>query len=101
MISVVVKKNNSMIISLEVSGHAEYDIKGKDIVCAGVSSIVIGGFNALAEKSKDVKFLVNDNISRVEIKKANSDVQVILETMIIQLKTIQESYKNYIEIKEV
>ena len=101
MISVTIKRKNNKIESILVSGHAEYDIKGKDIVCAGVSSIVIGGFNALAEKSKDVKFLVNDNISRVEIKKENSDVQVILETMIIQLKTIQESYKNYIEIKEV
>jgi len=101
MISVVIKKNNSMITSLKVSGHAGYDDKGKDIVCAGVSSIVIGGFNALAKKSTKVKFLVNDNVSEVKIKDESSEVQVVLETMIIQLKTIHESYSNYIEIKEV
>ena len=101
MISVVIKKKNSMVTCLEVSGHAEYDVKGQDIVCAGVSSIVIGGFNALAKKSNKVKFLVNNNISKAEIKEKNSEVQIILETMIIQLKTIQESYQKYIEIKEV
>ncbi len=100
MISVVITRKNSKVTSLKVSGHAEYDKRGKDIVCAGVSAIVIGGFNALAEKNSKVDFLVNDNVSKVEIKDMNEELQIILETMIIQLKTIQQSYAKYLNIKE-
>ena len=52
MIKVVIEKNNSKIISFEVSGHSNYDEKGKDIVCAGVSAIVVGGINALINENK-------------------------------------------------
>lgn len=100
MIYGVIKRKNLKITSLEVSGHAEYDKRGKDIVCAGVSAVVIGGFNALAQKNLEVDFLVNDNVSKVEIKSMNEELQIILETMVIQLKTIQQSYKKYLNIKE-
>ena len=39
MIKVIITKKNDDIIKVECSGHAEFADYGKDIVCAGVSSI--------------------------------------------------------------
>ena len=40
---------------IKISGHANYDEKGKDIVCASVSSIVITTINAIIEIDHDSK----------------------------------------------
>ena len=54
MIKVIIEKNDSIISVLEVSGHSNYDEKGKDIVCAGVSAIIVGGLNALLNENKKI-----------------------------------------------
>ena len=45
MIKVNVKKNNGIINELVIKGHAGYDVHGKDIVCAAVSSMAITTVN--------------------------------------------------------
>ena len=37
------------LCGLEIKGHANSDEHGKDLVCAGVYSIITGGFNALVK----------------------------------------------------
>ena len=46
MINVKIKYINDVISELEVKGHSNFAPKGSDIVCAGVSAIVVGGINA-------------------------------------------------------
>ena len=100
MISVTIKKKNHKIESILVSGHAGYDVEGKDIVCAGVSSIMIGGVNAIYQEDENAALIVNEkgNVS-ITMKDTSSDtIQIILRTMITQLKTIEASYKKYVKI---
>lgn len=47
MVTVKVFCTNERIHSIEISGHAESDSHGNDLVCAGASSISIGALNAL------------------------------------------------------
>lgn len=47
MIKVRISCTGDDIRSIDVSGHALFDQYGKDVVCAGVSSVVIGALNAL------------------------------------------------------
>ncbi len=102
MIKVIVTRKNDKITSLEVSGHANYEVKGKDIVCAGVSAIVVGGFNALAKCNPNLDIVVTDKVSKVKITDVNdNNIQSILNTMYIQLDTIYQSYPKNISIKEV
>ena len=54
MISVNVTFIGSDIQTLIVSGHANYDKYGKDIVCAGLSAIVTGGINAIESEIKNM-----------------------------------------------
>ena len=49
MIKITASRNNGKITSLTVKGHANSAPHGEDLVCAAVSSILVGGCNALKE----------------------------------------------------
>ena len=99
MISVNVSFMGKDVKSLTVSGHANYDEYGKDIVCAGVSAIVTGGINALEPYLKNIEIITESNKLGVIVIESNEVIQVILNTMLVQLETIENSYKKYIKIK--
>ena len=99
MISVNVSFMGKDVKSLTVSGHANYDEYGKDIVCAGVSAIVTGGINALEPHIKNIEIINESNKLGVIVIESNEVIQVILNTMLTQLETIENSYKKYIKIK--
>ena len=47
MIKVMVCTKDNYIISINVTGHDNYDEHGNDLVCASVSSIMFGLCNAV------------------------------------------------------
>ncbi len=81
MIKVRISCTGDDIRSIDVSGHALFDQYGKDVVCAGVSSVVIGALNAL------------------DILYPSACDQTMLSMMFYQLKTLEESYPENIQIK--
>lgn len=96
MIKVHLFKKDDQYISLEVVGHANYAEHGQDLVCAAVSAIVTGGFNAFNDS----------DIKSIELKEGYAFVEVnlnkgqeVLKILEIQLKTLEESYPKYIKIK--
>ena len=101
MIKVTINYLNDSINELIVKGHSNYAPKGSDIVCAGVSAIVVGGINAICS-------LVNDNKINYEVEDGyvrlsslnNIEVQNILKVIIIQLKSVEDSYSKHIKIVE-
>ena len=98
MISVNVTFIGSDVKSLTVSGHANYDKYGKDIVCAGVSAVVTGGINALENQVSNIEIISKENELGVKVLNSNEYIQTVLKTIIIQLETIEISYKKYIKI---
>ena len=102
MIKVSIEKNNTKIVSLEVSGHSNYDVKGKDIVCAGVSAVVVGGLNALLSENKAViDYKCKDGYVYIFVKDIdNFNINMILDVITTQLYTIEESYPKFIKIIE-
>jgi uncharacterized protein YsxB (DUF464 family) len=102
MIKVTIEKNNTKIVSLEVSGHSNYDEKGKDIVCAGVSAVVVGGINCLINEDKNaITYECKEGYSKVDVKNIDNDnINKILDVITTQLYTIEESYPKFIKIIE-
>lgn len=100
MIKVICYKESDKIIGFEVKGHANYDDKGKDIVCSAVSSIVIGGLNAI--KNINAFELKNENgfVKLIKKDELEDEDLIVLKTIYIQLKTIETSYPSYIKINE-
>ena len=99
-ISVNVSFIGKDVKSLTVSGHANYDEYGKDIVCAGVSAVVTGGINALETEIKNIEIINKENELGVKVINSNEKIQIILNTILIQLETIEYSYKKYIKIEK-
>lgn len=101
MVKVNVKQHENKIISLCMKGHAGYAEEGQDLVCAGASSIVVGMMNALDEMTpKTCDFLMEKGHVEILVKKVSNDNQILLEALIYQLQTLQETYNQYITIIE-
>ena len=98
MISVNVSFIGNDVLKLTVSGHANYDKYGKDIVCAGVSAVVTGGINALESQVSNIEIISKENELGVKVINSNEYIQIVLKTILIQLETIESSYKKYIKI---
>lgn len=99
MVKVKIESSNEVITRIVISGHAGYDEKGKDLVCAAVSSIAVGTLNALDELTKDdCELILTDDQVMIIVKRNEHDSQMIIKTLIIQIKTLQESYPNYLKI---
>ena len=98
MIKIKVNYNNDYIKSFKVTGHANYDIYGKDIVCASVSSIVITSVNAsLSLNDKSVKFKEENGLIDVNVLVHDENINKVLNNMIDMLKQLQEQYKKNIK----
>ncbi len=102
MIRIECRKNGGKIEYLSVKGHAEFAQKGKDIVCSAVSAVLIGGINAL-ENPKAFYLKVDEKEGEILIEK-KEEVQthdyIVLQTILIQLKSIEEVAKQNVEIIE-
>lgn len=100
MVKVSIVYRGSGFGSLQIKGHAGSGPYGKDLVCAGVSAVAIGGLNAI-QNQDDFEISVEEGDINVSAKAGISEHdEAVIETIIIQLKTIESSYKSAIEIKE-
>ncbi|WP_425381578.1 ribosomal-processing cysteine protease Prp [Spiroplasma endosymbiont of Polydrusus pterygomalis] len=103
MVKVTYNYQNTAIKEVTIIGHANFSEIGNDIVCAGISAIVIGALNALHELETNQIQVINSTTGLVKLKVINitNNSQIILKTMLWQLKTIKKQYPKYINIKEV
>ncbi len=101
MISVNVTFIEHDIQSILIEGHANQNIHGKDIVCAGVSAIVYGSINAIDSIKKDaIAFQIKEGYTNIQVLTSSKEIQIMLQMMLIQLQTMEESYGQYIKIKQ-
>ncbi|GAB4073306.1 ribosomal-processing cysteine protease Prp [Barrientosiimonas marina] len=108
MIQVTIDRQDSRISQFEMSGHAESGPYGYDLVCAGVSAVSFGSINAVMtiagtelaiEQDSDGGFLrvtVPSGLSEDVMNK----VQLLLEGMLVSLRTIERDYNTFIRITE-
>ena len=100
MIKAVIKSDISTgkITSIEVKGHSGKDAYGKDLVCAAVSAVLTGGFNAL--KDKEYQFKLEEGDAYIKALDIPSDYDaVVLKTMLTQLQTVEEEDPEFIKIE--
>ena len=99
MIKVLYDQKDKRYNYLNVKGHSEFEDSGKDLVCAAVSSIVFGFMNALDELNEDNYLKETVNEVEIIINNDNEKIQDYFELTMYQLKTIEESYSQYIKIE--
>lgn len=106
MIQVEIQRSpDGSITAYRVSGHAEYAESGKDIVCAGVSAVAIGMVNAV-EAQLNIRLLadmrkgwLDVTVPDVSDQALADKLQLLLESMVVMLQSIQQSYGEYVNIQ--
>lgn len=70
MIKAIFYQKDGITFGFSVTGHAGYDESGKDIVCAGVSALVINTINSLETFTDDniISRIEEEGMTKVKIK---------------------------------
>ena len=99
MITALYEADKDHYLSIDVSGHAEFGEYGKDLVCASVSSIMFGFMNALDALDEDVEIRQSENRITVINHSGSKVVDDYYELVMMQLKTLEESYGDFIQVE--
>ena len=95
MIRVKIKPN-----SILVTGHANYDAYGKDIVCSSVSSIITTSVNAILTLDENaIKYEAKEGLVQIEILKENDTTKKLLDNMINLLIELTKDYPKNIKVE--
>lgn len=100
MIKVHITRHQGIVQEITISGHANSGEYGKDLVCAGVSSVTTGVCNTLANHNflDEGTIVYKEGYVSITSKNMTSEHQLILETLITTLENIEENYGTYIRI---
>lgn len=102
----IYRSNEGLIKEFILSGHAEFDEHGMDIVCAGASAVTFGAVNAvlsLTHIEPQIDQGGDGGYLRVKLpehldESTSDKVQLLLEGMLVSLQTIERDYGQYISV---
>lgn len=106
MINVTIYKDNqNLSYGYTTEGHANYDMYGKDIVCAAVSALVQTILVTLDEICR-ITYKVIQNKGFVEVIVFDGDialkeVQALFKALEIGIEAIGDEYPEYVKLKIV
>ena len=108
MITITIYQNHEDVTGFRCIGHSGYAESGSDIICAGVSALVINTINSIDSLTNSSFHLETEEesglIDFTFEESADHDAQLLVESMILGLKGIQNDYGNefiILDFKEV
>ena len=85
---------------IKISGHANFDSYGNDIVCASVSSIVETTINGILNiDNKAIKVIDNKDLI-IDILSNDIVIKKLITNMLELLKELEKQYPKNINVKE-
>ena len=107
MITIKINRNKQQeIVSYRITGHAKTAPHGEDLVCAAVSVLgqttILGFYQVLNQQPEyhiaegDLSCSMKDSLTATQRKEAT----ILLETMLVGLKNIQQQYPKIIAIDD-
>ncbi len=101
MIHIKVLKKENHISKIILKGHAEFADFGKDIVCAGVSSILTTTVNGILKINKQaINYKGDSGNFQVNVNSTDEITQILLENMMDLFKELEQNYKKNIKVEE-
>ncbi len=99
MTKVVITLDNTQTRVL-VSGHSNYDVSGKDIVCSSVSSLMYYVASLISELTKNFEFREDEKSATMDlvINEKNDTIDAIIRCLIYSFETIEEDYSDYFKL---
>ena len=99
MIKVNVKRNDNKVYELVIKGHAGYDVHGKDIVCAAVSSMAITTINNIIALDDSIDYEENSGLLIIRVKRDTEVNNKLLDNLVRMLTELMSQYPKNIEIR--
>lgn len=108
MINITITKQGELIYAIQAKGHSGYSNAGSDIICSAVSTLTQNCEKGLKELLKiDTEFVLDEAQPYLFVALPKSlteqemhDAQIILNSTVLGLKDLADSYPKYISIKE-
>lgn len=85
--------------ALILNGHANFSAYGTDIVCAGVSAIVIGALNWFDQTT--TKIQIKDGNCFISVLETDLKQQTYIEQIRIQLLAMVANYGSYLDLETI
>ncbi|MDR1138439.1 MAG: ribosomal-processing cysteine protease Prp [Clostridiales bacterium] len=105
MTIVNVFRQDKVVMSVDCSGHADYDEYGYDIVCAALSSIlqttVLGLMQVLG---LNISLTSDDRLGKLSFvlpsmsPAQRSKADVLLDTMLLGIDNLSDTYSDFVEL---
>lgn len=94
----IFKNRNQEFLGFTCLGHAGYADEGEDIVCAGISALVINTVNSLSAYTGE-RFETDSDEESGEItlrflSPAEHDADLLMKSLVLGLQGIQSTYGN-------
>lgn len=92
-------------VSIQVSGHAGSDAKGKDVVCAAVSALsqtLVLSINRLLKVEQTVKIengLLTSTVQPVTDANEENKLKLLIESFLVGILEIQREYPERVKIE--
>ena len=108
MITITIFQNHDQVTGFRCIGHAGYAEYGSDVVCAGVSILVINTINSTeAFSSSSFQLETEEDSGLIDFEfdqSADHNAALLINSMILGLQGIQSDYGNdyiILDFKEV
>lgn len=105
MITIRLKRSDDhRIIALSVTGHSGYAAKGADIICAGVSAVVLTTVLGLQDvlgidcEGIQVDGELHCSLPRDLLPEMADSADLLLQTMLVGLTALAEAHADYVRI---
>lgn len=85
---------------IKIDGHAGYSDKGKDIVCAGVSTLFCTLAEYLMENDKALEYKGSSGNALITAKTEDGKILDSVETILTGYRMLAEEYGDYVTIEE-
>ncbi len=97
------ERGNKYSYHVTFNGHANYSEHGKDIVCAGMSVLMMTAINMLADVGEIEKAIVMDKKKGIIethfiADKDNVEIATIYKYLVIGARAVKSHYPEHIEI---
>ena len=101
MIRITLTQKENELEQIQIQGHAMYDDYGKDIVCAGVSSILTTTVNAILKFSKEAITIEDQKDEFIlTINQKDKITKKLIENMVELFYELEASYPKNITIRK-
>ncbi len=106
----IFRDRNNYIKKYTISGHANFDEHGKDIVCAAISVLAQTTLLSLVEvcglKEESIEFQIDDKIGFLDVNLPRNieneiieKTQIVLNTLVVGINSVIESYPKYVTLQ--